>query len=43
MGVYAAGTEDASSTNGAGSALPCERTVVLGAVISVTDWVPVPG
>ena len=43
MGTYASGTVDASSVTAAGSALPPESTVAVGAVISVTDWLVVLG
>lgn len=37
--MYASGTVVASRVAAPGSALPLERTVVVGAVISVSDWV----
>ena len=37
-GVYASGTVVASSVTASGSALPDDRTVTVGPVISVTDW-----
>ncbi|MDQ0931830.1 hypothetical protein QFZ49_001737 [Streptomyces turgidiscabies] len=39
-GVYTAGTDLASTTTGAGTALPLETTVTVGLTISVTDWLP---
>ena len=39
-GVYASGTESASTTTGAGTALPPDSTVTVGLVTSVTDWLP---
>ncbi len=39
-GLYASGTERASTVVGAGSALPVETVVITGLVISVTDWLP---
>jgi hypothetical protein len=39
-GAYAAGTDLAPMTFGAGTALPLETTVNVGLVISVIDWLP---
>src|SRR5690348_3315681 len=39
-GAYVSGTESSSITTGAGTALPVETVVIVGLVISVTDWLP---